>query len=181
MRKKIIALLGLILIFFFFLGYGGTFAYLSDVAVKENQVTIGHNDTTIEEEFPSPTPTPMEKNPSYTKKIWVSNKGEGQALVDCFVRVALSYSNSDIGNAVILDGLNTTDWTYSDGFYYYNQILKKGESTSPLITGFHIDSSKIDPKKYEEILKNFEINVYEESVQSEGFTDPQSAFAHYLR
>lgn len=30
---------------------------------------------------------------------------------------------------------NTTDWTYSDGYWYYNRIVEPGAETAPLITG----------------------------------------------
>lgn len=74
-----------------------------------------------------PTPKPVEDNPSYPKKVWVTNDGNGEALVDCYVRAEVTFSNSDIGQAVTLEGLNTADWTLGgDGFYYYKHILKKG-------------------------------------------------------
>lgn len=162
-------------------GYSGTSAYFTSFDKTTNTVIVGHNDSTIEEEFPPITPTPIENNPSYTKKVWVANKGNsGSALVDCYVRVELSYSNADIGKAVVLDNLNRDDWTYDNGFYYYNKVLKKDESTTPLITGFHIDSSKVDPK-YKDQIADFEINVYEESVQAKGFSNPKEAFAHFNR
>lgn len=161
-------------------GREGTLAYLSSFDKKTNIATTGYNETSIEEEFPSITPTPVEKDPHYIKKIQISNTGgiKEAALSDCYVRAELSYSNSDIGNAVVLDGLNKKDWVYRDGFYYYNHILKKGEATAPLITGFHIDHHKVNAK-YQALLKDFEMNVYEESVQAEGFSSVWDAFAYY--
>ena len=41
-----------------------------------------------------------------------------------------------------------------------------------------IEESKIK-KEYLEYLKNFEIQVYEESIQASPFKDYQSAWAHY--
>lgn len=161
-------------------GREGALAYLSSFEQKTNIATVGYNETSIEEEFPNITPTPVEKDPHYIKKIQILNTGgiKDTALSDCYVRAELSYSNSDIGNAVILDGLNKTDWVYRDGFYYYNHILKKGEATPPLITGFHIDHHKINAK-YQPLLKDFEMNIYEESVQAEGFSNVWDAFAYY--
>lgn len=161
-------------------GYGSTSAYLSSFDVINNTTTVGHNDTSIEENFPPVTPPVITNNPSVIKEVSVVNNGTGQALVDCYVRVALSYSNSDIGKAVVLDNLNRSDWIYENGFYYYNKILKKGEKTTPLFTGFHIESSKVEDK-YKNLINDFEINVYEESVQAEGFTNARDAFAHYSR
>lgn len=155
----------------------GSYAFFTDSDTAVNEMTSGYNDTEIVEEFPSPTPVPTEENPEYPKKVWVTNNGSGgKAPVDCYVRVALSYSDSAIGNAVILKGLNTEDWTYDGGYYYYGHILKKNTSTEPLFTAFSIDSSKVDDR-YQEIMDSFEINVYEESVQAEGFSDAKEAFA----
>ena len=41
-------------------------------------------------------------------------QGADGISVDCYVRVSLAYSNSDIGRAVTMKGQNTTDWVYSD-------------------------------------------------------------------
>ena len=156
----------------------GSYAFFTASDVAENRMTPGYNDTEIEEEFPDPTPVPVDEDPEYTKKVWVTNRGDGQgnALVDCYVRVMVSYSDSAIGKAVTLKGLNTADWTYEDGYYYYNRILKKNASTTPLFTGFSIDSDRVDDS-YKELIDRFEINVYEESVQAEGFASAKDAFA----
>lgn len=165
------------------IGYGSTSAYLSAFVDQPNIVTVGHNDTTIKEDFPNTDPSPIPSNPSYKKIVQIANHNvtTGSSLVDCYVRVSLSYSNSDIGNAVTLLGLNTSDWTYDadDGFYYYNHVLKAGETTTPLITGFQIDSNKV-LSDYKSMIDDFDINVYEESVQSDGFSNAFTAFDHYI-
>ena len=56
-------------------GREGTLAYLSSFDKKTNIATTGYNETSIEEEFPSITPTPVEKDPHYIKKIQISNTG----------------------------------------------------------------------------------------------------------
>lgn len=163
-------------------GYEGTQAYLSSFDQRTNTATVGYNETSIQEEFPDITPTPVSEKPQYIKNVQIVNQG-GKAetsLSDCFVRAELSYSDSDIGKAVVLEGQNKKDWIYRDGFYYYKNILKKGESTSPLFTGFHIDPQKVNGK-YQELINDFEINVYEESVQAEGFSDVWDAFRYYGR
>ena len=163
------------------LGIGGTFAWFTAYDKKENLLAVGHNTTTITEDFPKPSPIPIPENPEYKKTVCVSNytSGENGFGVDCYVRVMLSCSNSDIGNAVTLLGLNTTDWEQrSDGYYYYKKILREGQKTTPLFTGFRIDSSQV-MDTYRPWLDEFSIEVYEESVQAEGFADAQSAWAHF--
>ena len=99
---------------------------------------------------------------------------------DCYVRMSLSYSNDDIGRGVNLTGLDTANWVYNsqDGYYYYRKKISEGEKTTPLCTGFQIDPQKIDDT-YRDSIKDFEINVYEEAVQAEGFSDYESAWRYF--
>ena len=164
-----------------FVGAQGTTAYQTAFDLRQNKVRVGYNHTEIEEEFPAPSPIPGNRDEEFVKKVQISNRtsqAEGGS-VDCYVRVSLGYSNSDIGNAVTLKNLDEVHWKKEqDGFYYYKEILKEGETTAPLFKGFFIEESKIK-KEYLEYLKNFEIQVYEESIQASPFKDYQSAWAHY--
>lgn len=163
---------------------GGTAAYFTDYDNKRNIVAVGHNTTTIEEEFPDPDPTPIPENPEYTKKVWVANRpyGEDGFNVDSYIRVSLSYSNNDIGKAVTLEGLDTANWYYdsTDQYYYYKKVVKEGQATTPLFTGIKIDSSKVEDT-YKDAISEFNVNVYSESVSSQGFTDYQSAWDYYSK
>ena len=131
----------------------GTAAYFSDSDNRINEVAVGTVTTEIEENFPDPTPTPMENNPSYRKEIW---------------------------RGVEILGMDTVNWVYSneDGYYYYRNVVAEGEKTTPLCTGFRIDSAKIDDT-YKNSLSDFAINIYEESVQAEGFEDFKSAWRYF--
>ena len=81
---------------------------------------------------------------------------------------------------VKLTGLDTANWVYNsqDGYYYYRKKISEGEKTTPLCTGFQIDPQKIDDT-YGDSIKDFEINVYEEAVQAEGFSDYESAWRYF--
>ena len=61
---------------------------------------------------------------------------------------------------------------------HYRHILKEGETTAPLFTGVSIDSSRLDDT-YLDLLPEFKIQVYEESVQSAGFSDYEKAWEYY--
>ena len=160
----------------------GTAAYFSDFEKKINSAAVGYVTTEIEEDFPDPTPTPMENGPSYRKEIRIGNfSGSVKGFqADCYVRMSLSYSNDDIGRGVKLTGLDTANWVYNsqDGYYYYRKKISEGEKTTPLCTGFQIDPQKIDDT-YKDSIKDFEINVYEEAVQAEGFSDYESAWRYF--
>ena len=114
----------------------GTAAYFSDFEKKINSAAVGYVTTEIEEDFPDPTPTPMENGPSYRKEIRIGNfSGSVKGFqADCYVRMSLSYSNDDIGRGVKLTGLDTANWVYNsqDGYYYYRKKISEG---SMILTG----------------------------------------------
>lgn len=146
-------------------GAVGINAYLTDADRVTNNISIGINTTEIVEEF-SP-PESVQPGDSFTKKVQVKNVGS----VDCYVRVFCEYSDSDFIDLFTLD-LNTSDWSskQNDGYYYYSKILKPGELTEPLFT-------TVTYHGLDEFQDSLDIIVYEESVQSEGFTNPADAFA----
>lgn len=162
---------------------GGTAAYFSDFDQVQNRVAVGRNTTEIREEFPEPPDPEDEETPEYKKTVWVTNTSpaEKEFNVDCYVRTSISYSNYDVGRAVTLLGLDTVNWIYNraDGYYYYKNILKEGESTTPLFTGFRINKQNMEPL-YLDTIRDFQINVYEESVAAGIFQDYQSAWKYYL-
>lgn len=165
----------------FILGIGGTNAYLTSYDQAVNVIGVGKNTTTIEEEFPTPSPLPGDGDSEFSKTVWVANgsvQGE-KSLVDCYVRVSIGYSNYDIARAVTLKQLDRTNWVEADdGFYYYKKILREGEKTTPLFSGISVDSSKLE-KTYLDQIDAFEVQVYEESVQAAGFEDYRSAWEFY--
>lgn len=66
---------------------------------------------------------------------------------DMYVRIALDAegieSNGkafDCDNLISYD-INTNDWIYRDGYYYYNHVLEKRESTNNLFENITFDTS----------------------------------------
>ena len=62
---------------------------------------------------------------------------------DAWIRICLTL-NDDImadDGTIRLNDLNTSDWTYKDGSYYYNKVLKSGETTSELFSGLTFSSN----------------------------------------
>ena len=178
-------------------GVGGTYAYFTGNDSAVNSVTVGNLTTSINEDYPSGQKITADSNavPSIKKVVAVSNDGEES--VDCYVRVELSYSNSDISKGLTLQGLNTTDWVKSGNWYYYKKVLKSGQKTSNLMTGYSINVNKIDTT-YKDYIDTFSVNVYEESVpvsitetitpghgnvkavtQVKNFSTPQEAFTYF--
>lgn len=60
--------------------------------------------------------------------------------------------------------IDTANWTYLDGFYYYNAILQPGETTPTLFTQVEIVGSKVDQTHIGSSL-SLTVNAY--AVQSE--------------
>jgi len=60
--------------------------------------------------------------------------------------------------------IDTRNWTYLDGFYYFNRILQPGELTPPLFTQVEIVGSKVDRTHIGSTL-SLTVNAY--ALQSE--------------
>ena len=153
-----------------------TAAYLSDHDEAGNILIPGFVETNITEEFPDPEPVPDHETTTLPKVVSISNPALSEAACDCFVRARISFSDSDIGNALTLHFPSSDIWVRNpDGFYYYTEKLSPGESTKPLIDSVTIDPSMI-PASAKERLDHFDINIYEESVQAGGFDEYTEAW-----
>ena len=95
---------------------------------------------------------------SYKKEPTVKNIGN----IDCYVRVKSLLPDSRVESEITID-YNLNDYTYNDidKYYYYNKILKPGETSKPLFTSVTIHSDAKDI-----VLDNFDIYIYAESVQT---------------
>ena len=60
--------------------------------------------------------------------------------------------------------IDTGNWTYQDGYYYFNRILQPGETTPALFTQVEIVGSKLD-QTYVGSTLSLTVNAY--AVQSE--------------
>lgn len=135
-------------------------AYLSSTKIKKATLTIGDNNVMIVETFTPPVT--WQSNTSYAKDVKVKNNGS----VDCYIRVLAEVSDADIPATMNID---TDSWSKKDGYYYYKYIVPSGTITKALFTQVSIGNAKID--------KDFEIIIYAESVQSNGYTNAYAAFA----
>lgn len=106
---------------------------------------------TVEADFPADEGGVANVLPgqAYAKRVSVTNRtGSQEAWVR--VRVEKAFQNADGSvfagdlSAIVLLGLNETDWAYDGGFYYYRQSLSPGETTPPLFIGVLLDGDKLD-------------------------------------
>ena len=146
---------------------GLTIAYFSNSTSVDNQFTTQPYGTTVEESFISPSNwLPGDITP---KTIKATNSGN----VDEAVRISFTEgwtpanSGSTLNGWIHADGTksthtsseelandervavinfdNTSDWTYNNGYYYYNYKLSPNETTSSLIKSVTFNSkTKLD-------------------------------------
>ncbi len=145
----------------------GILAYLRDTDQAVNTFVVGNNEISITEEF-----DPPQKDQKTVKKPVIVNTG----MTDGYVRAKVNLSDSRAKDylSYYYDqsmGMNTTDWKKgTDGWLYYQSILRVGEKTAPLFTHIKVLGSIPDE------FWGFSIDVVCESVQSAGFQNAQEAF-----
>ena len=105
-----------------------------DVAIRLNEWA----DEARTEKFESPVG--VMPGTEVTKIVEVENVGTGSAWVRVELTVEVWSSDKEqlSPDPVTLD-INDTDWTYQDGYYYYNKPLAPGEMTAPLFTTVSFD------------------------------------------
>lgn len=153
------------------LSVSGISAYLADGERIVNQTMVGGNRIEVVETF---TP-PDEVKPGTVihKDVKVKNVGHS----DCYTRVLIVFSDSEMEKHCRVDW-NTKDFVYdsTDGYYYYPGVLEEGEFTPSLITTIRVNASA----PADEVMP-FNVIVYAESYQANGFSDYREAWEHFRR
>lgn len=124
-----------------------------DVAV--NKVDIAYHDTAVIEDFQPPEK--LEPGIEIPKKVQVTNNGTDA----CYVRVFCEFADSAAKDFATLD-YDETKWTRHGNWWYLNEPLGNGETSSPLITEITISQAGTEE------LTDFEVLVVQESVQAKG-------------
>ena len=124
----------------------GSLAYYTADTKAHNVITTGSVDIELNEwaneerteKFENQTGVMPGKD--VTKIVEVKNVGTGSAwvCVQMFVDVYAENGEGLPPKPVKLD-INDTDWTYQDGYYYYNKPLAPGATTEPLFTTVSFD------------------------------------------
>lgn len=145
------------------LSAAGTYAYLTDQDMAENEFGISENKIHIEEVFEPPDkPGPgsvIKKMPSIVN----------DSAVAVYVRVSVKFSTSAAEKICQPLVINEHWEKKSDGYYYYDKKLEAGSRTEALFREIVLKSDITQ----EQILP-FDVLVYAESVQSCGFTQEEA-------
>lgn len=121
----------------------GSLAYFTDEATAHNVITTGDVDIELREwadaartkRFPQNGVSGVMPGTEVTKIVEVANVGSGAAWVRVRVSKSIVKADNNSGDASLMAlDFNTTDWTEQDGYYYYNQPLQPGATTTPLFT-----------------------------------------------
>lgn len=139
------------------IGIMGIEAYSFYKKQISNVFTVGYNSVKIEEWFEPPEK--LEPGTVIKKHVSVKNTGS----VDCYVRVLVKYTSSTMEEHTRID-LNQTEWTKDGEYYYYNTTIAPNQTTEALFTQIAVEQ-----QINEALLEPFDILVYAESRQAEGY------------
>lgn len=118
-----------------------TLAYFTADTKAHNVITSGGVDIVLNEWANEDRTEPFEDRTGVmpgtkvTKIVEISNTGTAPVWVRAQVQLDVCGADEEPlpPEYVSLD-FNETDWTYLDGYYYYNRALAPGETTVPLFT-----------------------------------------------
>lgn len=157
-KTRKLILFGIVLVIIGLIGY--TYSFLTHATQLKNRISVGYNSSEIKKSMS--TAQHYEFNTTYKNEISVKNSG----TVPCYVRILVLNSDSSI--PVSID-LNIENWKLNGEYYYYNDVLFPNETSEPLFKQISIKSA--DTKK------DFQIILYEETVQSESYSSSEQAFS----
>ena len=139
--KKRIALV-VVIISLVAMGISGTMAYFTADSTATNVITAGNIDIDlVEMEKTDEGLKPFENKEGVmpgdviSKIVTVKNTGDNEAYIRVQVEKMITLAGDVTGSAdlsLLSCDINTNDWTYSEGYYYYNKPLAAGEETTPL-------------------------------------------------
>lgn len=145
----------------------GSLAYFTAEETAYNVITTGSVEMKLVEQKKDGSPFEdvlgVMPGESVDKIVFIRNDGTAAF----FVRIALENTVTVDGKELDFDkyismDLNDEDWTYQNGYYYYNRALKPGEKTVPLFTKVSF-AAKMD-NTY--LGARVEIDVTAQAVQS---------------
>lgn len=169
MKRKLAIIFGLIAVLAVL--STGTLAYFTTTVTADNVVTAGdmkleiHDKNSKGEAFTSEGMIVMPGD-KIDEIVTVENTGNHPM----YLRVKVTKGVNDevladnVENCLKIDIANPDEWTFKDGYYYYQDVLKAGEATPPLFENVEIVGMQVD-NRY--IGKNFNLKISAYAVQSE--------------
>ena len=172
MKMKLMILVICCMIAVFAIIGGSAIAYFTVEQTARNVITAGNVDLVIHEITSDGTDFPKEgmqimPGDTVSKIVTVENIG-GHPI---YLRVKLTKSVDDknlpADKCLILD-INDNEWTYKEGYYYYNTPLNGGETTAALFTRVYFHGENINN---DYLGASFTVAIDAYGVQSENNGD----------
>ena len=140
-KKSLIMIIAVLLV----VVVGVTYALLYTNSSMDNIFGLGNYNVVTSETFTSPAS--WQPGVEIPKTITATNNGNIQAAFRVkYIEKWEDASGNDItssvpSNTVSINFINANEWTYNstDGYYYYNYILKPNRTSSSLISGFTLN------------------------------------------
>ena len=156
-----------------------TLAYYTDSARTHNVITSGKVNIDLLEWADEARTKPFKDKQGVmpgtkvTKIVEVKNTGTGAAFLRLYVEKNVYRADqTPMKSDPVSLNFNDTDWTYSDGYYYYNRPLEPGKTTEPLFTAVIFDP--LMDNEYQNATAHVKVIAY--AVQSANNGDsPQAA------
>ena len=143
-------------------------AYYTTIGKATNVVTSGQIQLMIHEQTADGSPFPKEgvyiiPGDIVSKQVSIENVCDHPFYLR--VKLVSGSTNEALSAEDCLKmDIDTANWTYQDGYYYFNRILEPGEMTPALFTQVEIVGSKVDQTHGGSTL-SLTVNAY--AVQSE--------------
>lgn len=120
----------------------GSLAYFTAEDTAHNVITTGSVDITLLEWADEEKQTPFEDlggimpGMSITKIAEVKNTGASDAWIRVRIDKTITLTRAGTADAALVElDLNLDDWTQGeDGYLYYKEAVKPGETTAPIFT-----------------------------------------------
>ena len=159
----------------------GTLAYFTAEDQAHNIITSGKVDISLVEtkvnedgnEEPFEDLIGIMPGTSVSKVVQVTNTGDAAAYIRIAVdkKIILASGNDDEVDMSLISinyniGSNEDQWTYKEGYYYYNSPIKAGDITKPLFTEVTFD--KTMGNKYQEATTEIDVKAYATQVANNG-------------
>ena len=138
-----------------------TLAYYIDFEKIVNVADSGDSYIEVIEEFEPPKTDTILASTDIKKVVQIKNVKD-----ESYVRCLIEFSDSRYEDKTVID-YDDKNWEKLGRYWYYKKPLKTGELTTPIMTNVHFTQN---------VPSDFDIIVYAESVQSEGYNDYVSAF-----
>ena len=147
----------------------GSLAYFTAEGRARNVITTGSVEIKLNEWSDENKTKPFENlegvmpGMTVTKIAEIKNTGKSDAWIRVKIEKTIELKREGTPETGLVElGLNTTEWTEKDGYYYYNKALKPGETTEPIFTNVTFKATM--GNEYQNATAK--VDVYAQAVQT---------------